>query len=123
MVNRDLTETIDRRDSTTSADSGSPRDQLSTIYESLVPDGFIGWGNVSTLGFSLAVVTGARLAYPERVCVNVTGDAGVAYMPDNFEALVRHGPGATTVNSPSDPPQMPHCGAGRSSRRRPVYTG
>ena len=30
--------------------------------------------------FSLAAVMAAKLAYPERQCVNVTGDAGVGYV-------------------------------------------
>jgi len=40
----------------------------------------------------------ARLAHPGRQCVNITGDAGVAYMIGNFEALVRHEIGVTTLH-------------------------
>jgi acetolactate synthase-1/2/3 large subunit len=40
----------------------------------------------------------AKMAYPERQCVNVTGDAGVGYMIGNFEALVRHNVGVTTIH-------------------------
>jgi hypothetical protein len=35
-------------------ESGNTRDQLSTVFDTLIPRGFLGWGNVSTLGFSLA---------------------------------------------------------------------
>ena len=40
----------------------------------------------------------AKLAYPERQCVNITGDAGVSYMLGNLEALVRYRVGVTTVH-------------------------
>ena len=74
----DLMKVLDPKQSFVTADSGNTRDQTSTVYETHIPRGFLGWGNVSTLGFSLAGAVGAKLAFPERQCVNVTGDAGVA---------------------------------------------
>jgi len=94
----DLMKTIDRSNSFVTHDSGNTRDQTSTIYEAHIPHGYMGWGNVSTLGFGLAAATAAKLAYPERQCVNITGDAGVGYMIGNFEALVRHQIGVTTIH-------------------------
>ena len=94
----DLMKTIDLGNSFVSPDSGNTRDQTSTVYEAVIPRGFLGWGNVSTLGFGLAAAVAAKLAYPERQCVNITGDAGVCYMMGNFEALVRHGIGVTTIH-------------------------
>lgn len=94
----DLIRTLDPDNSFLTHDSGSTRDQLSTVYESVIPRGFLGWGNVSTLGFGLAAAVAAKLAYPQRQCVNVTGDAGVGYMLGNLEALVRHEIGVTTVH-------------------------
>jgi len=94
----DLMKTLDRNNSFVTHDSGNTRDQTSTIYESLIPRGYLGWGNVSTLGFGLAAAAAARLAYPERQCVNITGDAGVSYMMGNFEALVRYDIGVTTIH-------------------------
>ncbi len=78
-------------------DSGSARDQLSTIYESVVPHGFLGWGNISTLVFSLAAAIGGKLAFPNRQVVNVTGDAGVEYMLGNLEAPLCYNLGITTI--------------------------
>ncbi len=94
----DLMKVLDPRTSFVTADSGNTRDQTSTVYEAQIPRGYLGWGNVSTLGFSLAGVVAAKLAYPERQCVNVTGDAGVCYMMGNFEAVARYGIGVTTVH-------------------------
>jgi acetolactate synthase-1/2/3 large subunit len=94
----DLMKALDRENSFVTHDSGNTRDQTSTMYEALIPHGYMGWGNVSTLGFSLAAATAAKLAYPERQCVNITGDAGVGYMLGNMEALVRYEIGVTTVH-------------------------
>jgi thiamine pyrophosphate-dependent acetolactate synthase large subunit-like protein len=94
----DLMKAVDLHNSFVSPDSGNTRDQSSTVYESLIPHGFLGWGNVSTLGFGLAGAMAAKLAYPERQCFNITGDAGVSYMLGNFEALVRQGVGVTTLH-------------------------
>ena len=97
-VYADLMETIDRSNSFVTHDSGNTRDQTSTVYEALIPRGYMGWGNVSTLGFGLAAAMAAKLACPERQCVNITGDAGVGYMFGNMEALVRHNVGVTTIH-------------------------
>src|SRR5262249_62332365 len=89
---------LDPKNSFVTGDSGNTRDQISTVYEAQIPRGYLGWGNVSTLGFSLAAALGAKLAYPERQCVNITGDAGVSYMMGNFEAVSRYGLGGGTIH-------------------------
>src|SRR5437867_12911212 len=94
----DLMKVLDPKNSFVTADSGNTRDQTSTVYETQIPRGFLGWGNVSTLGFSLAGAVAAKLAYPSRQCVHVTGDAGVCYMMGNFEAVARYGIGITTLH-------------------------
>ncbi|MBI4333476.1 MAG: hypothetical protein HY673_19600 [Chloroflexi bacterium] len=93
----DLMKVIDLGNSFITPDSGNTRDQISTVYEAVIPHGFLGWGNVSTLGFGLAGAAAARLAYPERQCVNIVGDAGIGYMLGNFEPLVRYQIGVTTI--------------------------
>ena len=94
----DLMKVLDPKNSFVTADSGNTRDQTSTVYEAQIPRGYLGWGNVSTLGFSLAGAVAAKLAYPERQCVHVTGDAGVCYMMGNFEAVARYRIGITTLH-------------------------
>ncbi len=94
----DLMKTLDPKASFVTADSGNTRDQTSTVYQAQIPRGHLGWGNVSTLGFSLAGAIGAKLAFPNRQCVNITGDAGVCYMMGNFEAVARYGIGITTLH-------------------------
>ncbi len=80
---------LDLNNSFVTHESGNTRDQLSTVYEAKVPHGFLGWGNVSTLGFGLGAAIGAKLAYPDRQVISVTGDAGAGYQMGNWEALVR----------------------------------
>src|SRR5262249_46361861 len=55
----DLMQVLDLRDSFVTHESGNTRDQLSTVFDTLIPRGFLGWGNVSTLGFSLAAAIAA----------------------------------------------------------------
>ncbi len=94
----DLMKVLDPERSFVTADSGNTRDQTSTVYQARIPRGYLGWGNVSTLGFSLAGAIAAKLAFPDRQCVHVTGDAGVCYMMGNFEAVARYGIGITTIH-------------------------
>ncbi len=94
----DLMQVLDLKASFVTGDSGNTRDQLSTVYEAQIPRGHLGWGNVSTLGFSLAGAIGAKLAFPDRQSVCITGDAGVCYMMGNFEALTRYRIGTTILH-------------------------
>lgn len=94
----DLMDVIDMNNSTVTHDAGNIRDQLSTIYEAIIPRGFIGWGNCSSLGFALGAAAGAKLAYPERQVFNITGDAGVMYQIGNYEALIREKIAITTIH-------------------------
>jgi acetolactate synthase I/II/III large subunit len=94
----DMMKVLDPKNSFVTADSGNTRDQLSTVYEAQIPRGHLGWGNVSTLGFSLAGALGAKLAYPNRQVMFVTGDAGVCYMMGNFEAAARYKIGVTALH-------------------------
>jgi acetolactate synthase-1/2/3 large subunit len=94
----DLQKVLDPQDSFVTADSGNTRDQTSTVYQAEIPRGYMGWGNVSTLGFSLPAAVAARLAFPGRQCVNVTGDAGVGYMMGTFESVSRYKIGVTTIH-------------------------
>ena len=94
----DMMKALDPMKSFVTHDSGNTRDQLSTVYDTLIPRGFLGWGNISTLGFGLAGAMAARLAFPDRHSVAVTGDAGVGYMLGNLEVPVRQKIGITVAH-------------------------
>ena len=97
-VYADLMSVLDPENSFVTHDSGNTRDQLSTVYETLIPRGFLGWGNVSTLGFSLPAAMAAKIAFPNRQSVAVTGEAGLGYMLGNLEVPVREKIGITVVH-------------------------
>ena len=94
----DLMKVLDPYNSFITHESGNTRDQLSTVYEALVPRAFLGWGNVSTLGFGLAGALAARLADPQRPSVVVTGEAGLGYMLGNLEVALRQKLGITVAH-------------------------
>ena len=91
-------EALDPLNSFVTHESGNTRDQLSTVYDTLVPRGFLGWGNVSSLGFSLAATIAAKISFPEKHCVAVTGEAGLGYMLGNLEVALRQKLGITIAH-------------------------
>ena len=93
-----LMEALDPMNSVVTHESGNTRDQLSTVYETAVPRGFLGWGNVSTLGFGWAGGVAARLDDPDRPAVVVTGEAGLGYMLGNLEVALRNKLGITVAH-------------------------
>ncbi len=70
-------------------DSGSPRNQLLPFYRATVPRGYIGWGKSHALGTGLGLIMGAKLAAPEKFCVNFMGDAAFGMTGLDFETAVR----------------------------------
>jgi len=87
----DLMNTVDRKNTILTHDAGSPRDQTTTLYEAIIPHGFLGWGHVTSLGFSLPAIMGAKLAEPERFCVTIMGDASAPQASlYEFETALRH---------------------------------
>ena len=72
-------------------DAGSPRDQMSPFWTSTAPLSYIGWGKTTQLGYGLGLAMGAKLARPEKTCLNVWGDAAIGMTGMDFETAVREG--------------------------------
>ncbi|MCH7642438.1 MAG: thiamine pyrophosphate-requiring protein [Chloroflexi bacterium] len=70
-------------------DSGSPRMQIMPFYRSDGPRSYIGWGKSHGLGTGLGLIMGAKLARPEKFCVNFMGDAAFGMTGLDFETAVR----------------------------------
>ena len=85
----DLMHTVDRRRTIITHDAGNPRDQLVPFWESLVPHGYVGWGKSTQLGTGLGLALGAKLAAPDRLCVNLMGDVAFGMVGMDFETAVR----------------------------------
>ena len=70
-------------------DAGSPRDQISPFWDATAPLSYIGWGKTTQLGYGLGLAMGAKLAHPDKLCINVWGDAAIGFTGMDFETAVR----------------------------------
>ncbi|MDH2357659.1 thiamine pyrophosphate-requiring protein [Bradyrhizobium sp. SSUT112] len=93
----DLMNTVDRTKTVITHDAGSPRDQITAFWESIVPHGYMGWGKTTQLGLGLGLMQGAKLARPDWTCVNIMGDAAIGMVGMDFETAVRCGLGTLTI--------------------------
>ena len=80
---------LSSEDAIVTHDSGSPRDQIVPFYRSNGPRTYLGWGKSHGLGTGLGLIMGAKLAAPEKVCVNFMGDAAFGMVGLDFETAVR----------------------------------
>ena len=55
----------------------------------LEPLTYIGWGKTTQLGYGLGLAMGAKLAHPDKLCINVWGDAAIGFTGMDFETAVR----------------------------------
>ncbi len=85
----DLLHTVDVATTIITHDAGSPRDQLSPFWQTREPLTYIGWGKTTQLGYSLGLAMGAKLAHPDKLCINVWGDAAIGFTGMDFETAVR----------------------------------
>lgn len=85
----DLLHTVDVANTIITHDAGSPRDQLSPFWKTVTPLSYIGWGKTTQLGYGLGLAMGAKLARPDKLCINVWGDAAIGMTGMDFETAVR----------------------------------
>ena len=93
----DFMHAIDPRDAIVTHDSGSPRNQLVPFYSATAPRGYMGWGKSHALGTGLGLIMGAKLAAPDKFCVNFMGDAAFGMTGLDFETAVRCGIPISTI--------------------------
>jgi acetolactate synthase I/II/III large subunit len=91
-------------------DSGSPREQLLPFYRATRPRGYLGWGKSHQLGTGLGLTIGAKVAAPDKFCVNFMGDAAFGMTGLDFETAVRCGVPICTVvlNNSAMAIEIPH---------------
>jgi acetolactate synthase-1/2/3 large subunit len=85
----DLQNTVDIANTIITHDAGSPRDQLAPFWRCVTPLSYIGWGKTTQLGYGLGLAMGAKLAKPDKLCINVWGDAAIGFTGMDFETAVR----------------------------------
>jgi acetolactate synthase-1/2/3 large subunit len=101
---------VDPREAIVTHDSGSPRDQLLPFYRAVPPRSYLGWGKSHALGTGLGLIIGAKLAAPDKLCVNFMGDAAFGMTGLDFETAVRCGIPILTVvlNNSAMAIEIPH---------------
>ena len=85
----ELERAVDKKNVVITHDAGSPRDQLSPFWKATEPLSYIGWGKTTQLGYGLGLAMGAKLACPEKLCINVWGDAAIGFTGMDVETAVR----------------------------------
>jgi thiamine pyrophosphate-dependent acetolactate synthase large subunit-like protein len=85
----DLQHTVDVANTIITHDAGSPRDQLSPFWRCETPLSYLGWGKTTQLGYGLGLAMGAKLAKPDKLAINVWGDAAIGFTGMDFETAVR----------------------------------
>jgi acetolactate synthase I/II/III large subunit len=81
---------FDPKDVIVTHDAGSPRNQLVPFYRATTPRSYLGWGKSHALGTGLGLIMGAKLAAPDKFCVNFMGDAAFGMTGLDFETAVRN---------------------------------
>ncbi len=93
----DLLHHVDRANTIITHDSGSPREQLVPFWECVTPRTYMGWGKSTQLGHGLGLIMGAKLAEPEKLCINIMGDAAIGMVGMDIETAVRNKIGILTI--------------------------
>ena len=86
----DLMATVDRDNTIITHDAGSPREHLVPFWETTSPGGYLGWGKSTQLGHSLGLIMGAKLANPDKLCINWLGDAAFCMVGMDLDTAARN---------------------------------
>ncbi len=93
----DLQQAVDLRNTIATHDAGNPRDQMSPFWQALEPNSYIGWGKSTHLGYGLSLAIGAKVARPEKTCLNLMGDAAFGMGGLDLETAARNRIGSLTI--------------------------
>jgi len=93
----ELERNLDKVNSVVTHDAGAPRDTIMPFYTSTVPHSYIGWGKTTHLGYGIPLMIGAKLAKPDRFCLNFMGDGAFGMSGLDIETAVRAGAPITTI--------------------------
>ena len=96
-VFNEMMKAIDPRNAIVTHDSGYPRNQLVPFWPALTPRSYIGWGKSTQLGYGLGLALGAKVAAPDKLVINVMGDAAFGMSGLDIETASRSGLGTITV--------------------------
>ena len=87
----EINKVVDHENSVLTHDAGNPRDQIMPFYKATNPFGYIGWGKTTHLGYGIPLMIGAKMADPEKFCMNFMGDLAFGHTAMEIETAVRAG--------------------------------
>ena len=93
----DTVHNVDLANTIVTHDAGSPRDQIVPFWKTVAPRTYIGWGKSTQLGYGLGITMGAKLAEPDKLCINFMGDAAIGMVGMDLETAVRSEIGILTI--------------------------
>lgn len=96
-VVNEINKAVDHENTILTHDAGHPRDQVMPFYPATVPHSYVGWGKSTHLGYGILLMIGAKLADPDKFCVNFMGDAAFGMSGLDLETSNRIGAPITTV--------------------------
>jgi acetolactate synthase-1/2/3 large subunit len=85
----DLLQTVDVPNTIVTHDAGSPRDEMIPFWKAVTPLSYLGWGKTTQLGYGFGLSMGAKVAHPEKLCINFWGEAAIGMVGMDFETCVR----------------------------------
>ena len=88
---------LDKENSIITHDAGAPRDIIMPFYPGTVPHSYVGWGKTTHLGYGIPLMTGVKIACPDKFCLNIMGDGAFGMSGLDIETSVRAGAPITTV--------------------------
>ncbi len=93
----ELERTLDKANSIVTHDAGTPRDTIMPFYTATVPHSYVGWGKTTHLGYGIPLMIGAKLANPDKFCLNFMGDGAFGMSGVDVETSARAGAPITTI--------------------------
>lgn len=93
----DINNAIDKENSIVTHDAGAPRDTILPFFTATTPHSYIGWGKSTHLGYGIPLMIGAKLAEPNKFCLNYMGDGAFGMSGLDLETSGRVGAPITTV--------------------------
>ncbi|MQF70082.1 thiamine pyrophosphate-requiring protein [SAR202 cluster bacterium AD-804-J14_MRT_500m] len=93
----ELESTLDKENSIVTHDAGAPRDTIMPFYRASTPHSYIGWGKTTHLGYGIPLMIGAKLAKPDKFCLNFMGDGAFGMSGLDIETSVRGEAPITTI--------------------------
>ncbi|MDC0035270.1 thiamine pyrophosphate-requiring protein [Chloroflexi bacterium] len=88
---------LDKENSIVTHDAGAPRDIIMPFYPGTVPHSYVGWGKTTHLGYGIPLMTGVKMACPDKFCMNIMGDGAFGMSGLDLETSVRAGAPITTI--------------------------